>query len=123
MEAEHPHTTANVISLALHRRVAAAVRDDPSRVDDALVAVDRDEARGTLDPRYAARWRAVLRGPRAGLFAVLECDDEPARELRQNSPFAGVVPDRERQRIVRDAWAAARERERLRLHAEEPASP
>lgn len=109
----NPHGPANAISLGLHRLVAEAVRADPQRrVREALAAVARDQARGTLDPRYAARWRAVLRGPLPGLLRVLEGDDEPARELRQNSPFAGVVPPRERQRVVREAWARARERER-----------
>ena len=106
---EHPHGPANAISLRLHRLVAAEVREQPERrVREALAAVGRDESRGTLDPRYAARWRAVLRGPLSGLLRVLQEDDEPARELRQNSPFAGVVPEIERQRVVREVWAEAR---------------
>ena len=104
----HPHEVANVISLTLHRKVAEVVRNQPGRVAEALAAVDRGEARGTMHPSYAARWRAVLRGPREGLLALLGSDDEASRELRQNSPFAGFVADRERQRIVREAWAAAR---------------
>ena len=106
---DHPHSPADAISLRLHRLVAAEVRAEPERrVREALAAVDRDEARGTLDPRYAARWRAALRGPLPGLLRVLEEDDEPARELRQNSPFAGVISEKERQRVVREVWAEAR---------------
>ena len=108
-EAEHPHSRANRISHALHRRVAERVEADPSVVDRAGATLTRWEAAGVYPAAYAARWRALLSGLRDDLLRVLRSDDEASRALRQNTPFAGVVPPRERWAIVRAAQSVDEE--------------
>ena len=88
------HRTAELRSLALHEAVAA-------RLDEDVLAAARRRATALPGP-YATRWLALLDGPRAELLRVLAADDEPSRDLRQCTPFAGVVPPRERWRIIRE---------------------
>lgn len=95
------HRTAERRSIALH----AAVRD---RLTPQVVAQARERVEGWLRdggpvPEPDARaWRALLDGPRDELVRALVRDDEVMRALRQNTPFAGVVPAAERWQIVRD---------------------
>ena len=50
------------------------------------------------------RWHAALALPPAELAAFLRSGAPHAREQRRNHPFAGLLPERERQAIVRQAW-------------------
>lgn len=88
-------------SLALHQAVLLRLLDDPEAV--------RDRARANLAVMARAapaasphlqRWAALLEGPLADLALVLVSTDEEARELRQNSPFAGVLSAREREKAL-----------------------
>ena len=95
------HRTAELRSIELHRLVA-------ERLGDAAVI---DRARGRVDawiadggpvpPAAAAAWRDLLALPRHELAVRLVEDSERMRELRQNTPFAGVVGSRERWEIIR----------------------
>lgn len=67
--------------------------------DMALALVRHWSARGSIDPRYAQAWEELLEGPLPSIRKVLEDEGEVARDLRQNSPFAGVLSEPER-RIV-----------------------
>jgi hypothetical protein len=92
------HDTADRRSLAYHRAIA-------ERLDDGLVAearerVDRLTAEGHMRPLYAERWRAVLALPVDQIAATISVDSPDARDLRQNSPFAGVLNEHERRRII-----------------------
>ncbi len=92
------HLTAERRALAYHSAVAE--RLDRTMVDDARERVDRLRAEGHLDPRYAERWRALLARPAAEIGRALVADTEEGRDLRQNSPFAGVLNEQERRRII-----------------------
>ncbi len=95
------HRTAERRSLVLHAAVAA--RLDDKTVARAAGRVDgwlRDG--GPVPPAVASAWRALLDGPRDALAAALVRDDETMRDLRQNTPFAGVVAPAERWRIIRE---------------------
>jgi len=78
------------------------------RLDDATVAralerVAAWRAAGRSgDPAILLRWEQLLRGPRTELQAILTEDSPEARDLRQHTPFAGVVAPAERWRIVRE---------------------
>lgn len=50
---------------------------------------------GTAGP-WLSQWRDILDGPVEGVLDVLTSRTPRARELRQNSPFAGVLTDEER---------------------------
>ena len=87
----------------LHRAVAGKLARDPERVlRRARRNLDRLERThpGGMSRRWLARWRALLdRGPEA-VMSVLVAETEEATELRQNSPFAGVLSSAERLAIL-----------------------
>lgn len=57
---------------------------------------------GPAHPVYARRWKAVLERPVGEIVRILTADDEAARDLRQNTPFAGVLTNEERWRVIRE---------------------
>ena len=99
-----PHRLAEERSIAYHRAVAARLDHDP-----ALLTVARERVRAWLarepPPHYARRWDEVLSAPLPEIVAFLSDPGEAARELRQSTPFAGMIPARERWRIWREVRA------------------
>jgi hypothetical protein len=89
---------SDVRGLAYHRAVAR--RLDRSAADTALALVRRWRRKGSIDPRYAEAWEELLEGPLSDIRKVLEDESEKARDLRQNSPFAGVLSEAERRAIA-----------------------
>ena len=92
------HGTASRRSLAYHQAIA-------DRLDDQLVADARERlerlfAEGHLHRRYAARWRETLALPSDRIAEAITAGTQDARDLRQNSPFAGVLNEQERRRII-----------------------
>ncbi|HVS01238.1 MAG TPA: hypothetical protein VMT16_00565, partial [Thermoanaerobaculia bacterium] len=51
--------------------------------------------------QYALAWQQALSLPLADLLALLVDPGEPARAMRQVSPFAGILDPRERWEILR----------------------
>jgi excisionase family DNA binding protein len=87
-------------SLWLHRAVAGRLVVDPrntlAKARSNIEKLDQQH-RGTRAGDYVARWAELVK---AGTDAVLEALTSPgpeATELRQNSPFAGVLSEEERQ--------------------------
>ncbi len=92
------HRTAERRAIAYHALLA-------ERLDDQLVEEARDRieqlaSAGRLHPRYAERWRVLLARPIDVIAAAIVADTQEGRDLRQNSPFAGVLNEQERQRII-----------------------
>jgi hypothetical protein len=59
------------------------------------------EADASLNNPWIRRWRIILRkGPGAAVAVLVSCHPE-AVELRQNTPFAGVIDSHERARALR----------------------
>lgn len=50
--------------------------------------------------RWTKEWATLIEGPTRGVLHALTSDSVHARELRQNSPFTGVLSEDERQRIL-----------------------
>jgi hypothetical protein len=92
------HRTADRRSLALHEAIAD--RLDSGMIEEARRRVDQLHSEGRLHPRYAERWRELLARPVAEIAAAITADDQDGRDLRQNSPFAGVLNEQERRRII-----------------------
>lgn len=88
----------------LHARVAEKLRQDPDRV---LAIARRNITRwGQIDPRgnrpWMEAWSEILDHD-PGETALLLVDSSPRmRELRQSSPFAGVLTVPERLRTLRE---------------------
>ncbi len=102
-EARHPvpphgHDTAERRSRAYHAVVAE--RLDERMLEDARANVERLAAAGHIHESYAERWRALLARPVAEVARALSAESQDARDLRQNSPFAGVLNEQERRRII-----------------------
>lgn len=89
------HRTAELRSIALHEIVARRVGEDPAVLDHARARVAEWLTQGgPVDARYALRWEELLARPAEQVLAALIADTEEMRDLRQCSPFSGVVtPD------------------------------
>ncbi|HEX3240310.1 MAG TPA: hypothetical protein VHR18_09265 [Solirubrobacterales bacterium] len=85
-------------SLAYHRAVAR--RLDRKTAEMALALVRYWAVRGSIDSRYAAEWEQILEGPLAGVRKAMEDEGPRGRDLRQNSPFAGLLSEAERRAIA-----------------------
>jgi excisionase family DNA binding protein len=90
-------------SLRLAYATAGKLVQDPERVlSVARANLDRMQARHTRGRPavWLQQWRDLLDGPLDELLNVLTAPSERARELRQNSPFAGVLSDDERAAVL-----------------------
>jgi len=94
----------------LANAVAGKLVRDPDRVLDLahrnLAQLQAVHTRGQ-GARWLAQWDTILHGPIEVVLEALTSRTPRARELRQNSPFAGVLTDRERAEIL-VAFARAR---------------
>lgn len=94
-------------SLWLHTVVAGRVAKEPSAALAKARATLRriGRAHGRVSP-WLSRWQQIIdAGPEAVLRALV-ADTADGRELRQNSPFAGVLTERERARAL-DAFRSS----------------
>jgi DNA-binding transcriptional MerR regulator len=92
------HDTADRRSLAYHQAIAG--RLDETLIAESRARVDRLATDGQMHPTYAKRWRAVLALPIDQIAKEITADSVEARDLRQNSPFAGILNEHERRRII-----------------------
>ena len=96
-------------SLWLHRAVAARVVQDPVNVlDHARANLDALSREHPSSSGWLDSWRRALDAGPEDVLQVLTSSAEAAVELRQNSPFAGVLDEAERRRVLdafRHYWA------------------
>jgi hypothetical protein len=92
------HDRAARRSLAYHRAVARRLRR--AMADEALRRVWRWRDQGRIDAIYADRWEQLLSQPVPMIRAAISEDSADARDLRQNSPFAGMLSEPERRKIL-----------------------
>jgi hypothetical protein len=98
------HDVIDERSLELHRVVADVLRRDPSK----LTLVSDWIHRFLNDPAYSDRnkdglkdWNRLIREQGLpGVLAALEDPSENGRRLRHCSPFAVLMPQDERRRIL-----------------------
>ena len=97
----HRLTRDQARSLWLGCAIAGKLVADPQNVlekaSDNLARLDRLHGGSS---RWLAEWRSLLEGPVADVLDVLVSRTPRARELRQNSPFAGVLSEEERHRVL-----------------------
>lgn len=95
-----PHDRAARRNRAYHAVIARNL--GKSAVERALHQLWRWEDERTIDPRYADAWEDVLRRPLPEIKRILTDDSQRARDLRQNSPFAGALSEPERRKILQE---------------------
>jgi hypothetical protein len=96
-EGDAPDHRGDRRSFAYHRAIARRV--NRRMADMALVLVRHWREEGSIDPRYADAWEEILLKPVPDIRKRLEDDSDETRDLRQNSPFAGILSEAERQAI------------------------
>jgi hypothetical protein len=100
------HRLAEERSLAYHAAIAERLRMHPELLADARQRVDTWLSVPSSPPYHACLWRDVLARDLSSILAFLTERSETACELRQSSPFAGILLPRERWHI----WRTTRER-------------
>jgi hypothetical protein len=91
-------------SLALNCALADRLEDDPALVGiafDNLVRLRSVHPRGPVVDSFD-QWQRLLEGPLSELVAVLRSESVEAQQLRQNSPFAGVLSQKERRQVLEE---------------------
>ena len=99
------HRLAELRGLAYHRALAPQLRR--TMIARARIKVDRWEHEGRLDPHHAAAWRKLLDRPLDEIRAAIGTDDARGRDLRQNSPLAGLISEPERRKIIESVKVGA----------------
>jgi hypothetical protein len=90
------HERIDQRSMALHRAVAAKLEREPELWRVVRENLARDLTSEQMHPSYAEAWRELLALPWEDLKQRMVEDSENMRALRQCSPFAGVLDNRER---------------------------
>jgi hypothetical protein len=98
---EDGHRQAELRGLAYHR--ALAKRLTARMVADARQVLAGWEVEGRIDPIYGAAWRELLSEPVVEVRRQLSADTQKMADLRQNSPFAGMLTERERRAVLTGA--------------------
>ena len=96
-------------SLWLAYATAGRIVADPARARSLArrnLARMRKSSRGQTQ-RWLDEWDRLLKGNLDNLLAMLTSRSPKGREMRQNSPFAGLLDDTERTQVL-DAWATQR---------------
>jgi hypothetical protein len=92
------HRDVELQSLAYHRLVAE--RLTPDLLERSSRQLDRWERTGRIHQKWADEWRGVLEKPLGDIRKVLRSNSVRARELRQTSPFVGLLTEQERRRLL-----------------------
>lgn len=94
------HRRAELRSLVYHRALARRVRR--REIDDARHLIWKWRDQGKIDARYADQWEDVLGGSVAEVRRTISEDSPFARDLRQSSPFAGMLSEAERRKVLQE---------------------
>jgi hypothetical protein len=111
VEFHSPMTREERRSLALHRAIADRLRADPkaviARAKKTLGLMLRGSAGASP---FLREWKVLLERPTDALASLMTDHDPWARELRQVTPFAGILTASERARAYREFARAEGER-------------
>lgn len=92
------HDRASARSLAYHRAVAQRLRKP--MIDEARHVLCRWREQDSIDPSYAEQWERLLARPVTEVRRAIVEPSADADDLRQNSPFAGILSEPERRKII-----------------------
>ena len=89
-------------SLAISTAVAAKLREDPMAVlGKARENIEKMRSVGPGEQRWVDVWESLLALGAGHVEALLTSTDQFARDLRQSSPFAGVLTQQERREVLK----------------------
>ncbi len=98
-----PHLAAELRNRVVHGEIAYGHPGlNRAIADEALALIRRWRSLGRIADRYADAWEETLERPIADIRKVLLADTQWGRDLRQNSPFAGLLSEAERRRILEE---------------------
>ena len=100
---DHMHSAVDTASLALAERIATQLASTPAWIVHARRTLAAWQARHADSPslrRCYAEWETLLQRPPHEVGAALTERSERGAVLRQNSPFAGVLPDEVRSDVL-----------------------
>jgi hypothetical protein len=106
------HALQDAVSLELARQVATLLRASRQPIDMARQNLIRWSAQNAGSPalqRCYSEWQSILERSVDEVCEILCAETEEGRRLRQNSPFAGVLPPQrvwETKRQIRNDRAA-----------------
>lgn len=83
-------------SLALHRAIAEKLRADPALIKIVHDNLDRWSTTGSRSQPYWDAWRDILNRPLPEILHLIVEESERMTELRQATPFAGILEPEER---------------------------
>lgn len=83
-------------SLAMHRLIADKIRAEPGLFEIAFQNIERWTRTSGRNDQLLGDWARLLRQGMTFALAVATEDSERAAELRQSTPFAGVLSPQER---------------------------
>ena len=98
-----PYSTHRLLearSLAMHAVIAAKIMRDPDLLAKPRENIERWSRRfGKNPPRWIGQWQRVLTRSYREIAALITDPSEQGAQLRQSSPFAGMLTTEERRRI------------------------
>jgi hypothetical protein len=98
-------------SLALHRAIAAKLREHPELIEIARDNLDRwSQSNGRSQPYWDA-WREILSRPLPEVLEIMIEESERMTAMRQATPFAGILDPAERWAIYGQFASVPAERE------------
>lgn len=100
----------NHVAYELHLAVTQKLLEDPvGVVQKGLLGLERmrERPRGPVGEGWTSRWEELLKGDLEELRKRMLATDEEAEDLRQMSPFMGVLDDAERRDAIRKAKSLA----------------
>ena len=94
------HRILDARSLAMHCIIARKISRDPNLLNKAKGNLARwsMETHGPK-PRYLDEWNEILNRPWPEIAKFITNMSEDATRLRSSSPFAGILNDKEREKI------------------------
>lgn len=99
---ESDHSISDLRSKALHVHIGRKLMRRPELIGNARERLQRMYQSTPYSKDYLDQWDELLAGPLQRMLQVLGADDEQSRALRHVSPFAGILSETERKRILRD---------------------
>jgi hypothetical protein len=97
------HLELDARSLALHQLVVAKIRRDPKLFEYVLGTLERWRREvAAMSQPYVAAWRQAAAQGMEACLSLAEEDSPRGAEMRQSSPFVGILTPQERSQFFKE---------------------